>query len=80
MRVSVKVKRVSVVPQPLGSLLDYIGSRNIKNLRTINVVVVDPGHYSFDWLVISNGAADIAQSSSLNKGVGHVTACPVDSV
>lgn len=69
---SVEVRQVSVVPQPLGSLIEHCVRKNVSNPRSLNVVVVDPGHYSFDWLVIRNGAAVLAQSGSLNEGVGHV--------
>lgn len=68
----VNVKRVSVVPQPLGSLIEYGVRTHIKDPRRLNVVVVDPGHYSFDWLLLRNGSADLQQSGSHNEGVAHV--------
>lgn len=69
---SVTVKHVTVVPQPLGSLIEYCERKNVVNPASLNVVVVDPGHYSFDWLVIRNGTAVFEQSSSLNQGVGQI--------
>jgi len=71
-KLSVDVKRVTIIPQPMGSLIDHCIKKNIKNRRTLSLVVIDPGHFSFDWLVVRNGSIDYAQSGSLNEGVGAV--------
>lgn len=51
---SVWVDRVRVIPQPVGGLLDYISQTNV-DLDDARILVVDPGFYSADWVVIARG-------------------------
>ncbi|MBU0501500.1 MAG: ParM/StbA family protein [Gammaproteobacteria bacterium] len=50
----VRVERVTVVPQPVGGLLDYISQTDV-DLEDARILVVDPGFYSVDWVVIARG-------------------------
>ena len=57
---SVNVKKVKVVAQPIGGLLDYINQAEgqqdaVEITDEHRVLVVDPGFYSLDWVLVSNG-------------------------
>ena len=51
---TVRVERVKVIPQPVGGLLDYISQTNL-DLEDARILVVDPGFFSVDWVVIARG-------------------------
>lgn len=56
----VEIASVKVVPQPIGGLLDYVNQQedNEASLPIDNearVLVVDPGFFSLDWVLVSNG-------------------------
>jgi plasmid segregation protein ParM len=50
---TVTVEKVKVIPQPVGGLLDYI-SQEDADIEDARVLVVDPGFFSVDWVVIAN--------------------------
>ena len=57
---SVNVKRVKVLAQPVGGLLDYIDQQDESKTGFLvdddaRVLVVDPGFFSLDWVLVSNG-------------------------
>ncbi|CAN7636160.1 ParM/StbA family protein [Acidovorax sp. LjRoot129] len=57
---TVIVKKVKVVAQPIGGMLDYINQAQADNDHVEitdehRVLVVDPGFYSLDWVLVSNG-------------------------
>ncbi len=57
---TVNVNRVKVIAQPVGGLLDYIDQQDEAETGfTIDddarVLVVDPGFFSLDWVLVSNG-------------------------
>lgn len=57
---------VRVIPQPVGGLLDYIDQRNV-DLDDARVLIIDPGFFSLDWLVLYRGAVQRhASGTSLN--------------
>ncbi|GLW61516.1 hypothetical protein Hthe01_18650 [Hydrogenophilus thermoluteolus] len=58
---SVTVEKVKVIPQPVGGLLDYIDQENAE-IEDARVLVVDPGFFSVDWVVIANN--DLHRHSS----------------
>jgi plasmid segregation protein ParM len=58
---SVTVDKVKVVPQPVGGLLDYIAQQDA-DIEDARVLVVDPGFFSVDWVVIAN--KDLHRQSS----------------
>ncbi|RYE40872.1 MAG: StbA family protein [Hyphomicrobiales bacterium] len=57
---TVNVKKVKVVTQPIGGLLDYVnqvddGPEEHRITDEHRILVVDPGFYSLDWVLVSNG-------------------------
>lgn len=50
---TVRVKEVNVVSQPIGGFLDFI-SRSNEDIEDASILVIDPGFFSVDWVVISN--------------------------
>lgn len=60
-RRTVTVNKVKVIPQPIGGLLDYI-SQEDADIEDARVLVIDPGYFSVDWVVIAN--KDLHRQSS----------------
>ncbi|WP_284155519.1 ParM/StbA family protein [Sulfuricystis multivorans] len=58
---TVTVEKVRVIPQPVGGLLDYI-SQEDADIEDARVLVIDPGFFSVDWVVIAN--KDLHRQSS----------------
>ncbi|MFO1431318.1 MAG: ParM/StbA family protein [Candidatus Competibacteraceae bacterium] len=52
---AVTVQQVQVVPQPVGGYLDLVWRYDTTVLEQSRVLVLDPGFFSFDWVVIVNG-------------------------
>ena len=52
-RSHVVVDDVKVIPQPIGGLLDYISQERV-DLEDARVLVIDPGFFSVDWVVVSH--------------------------
>ena len=75
---NIEVKDVVVVEQPVGSYMDAIWNTNDELLESLEegmVVIIDPGHYSVDWVVIeqqslrkqARGTSHAAMSSLIDK-------------
>ena len=60
----VKVDKVTIRPQPFGSLFSYLSqsSKRAERVRNSTVLIVDAGYYSLDWLVCRN-AKRVAEAS-----------------
>lgn len=58
---TVSVERVKVIPQPIGGLLDYIAQEDA-DIDDARVLVIDPGFFSVDWVVIAH--KDLHRQSS----------------
>lgn len=58
---SVTVEQVKVIPQPVGGFLDYIAQEDA-DIGDARVLVIDPGFFSVDWVVIAN--SDLHRQSS----------------
>ena len=55
-RRKIAVGEVKVVPQPVGGFVDYVwGLPDASEIEDSRVLVVDPGFFSVDWVLISNG-------------------------
>jgi plasmid segregation protein ParM len=55
-RRKITVGEVKVVPQPVGGFVDYVwGLPDATEIEDSRVLVVDPGFFSVDWVLISNG-------------------------
>lgn len=62
----VPVSKVDVIPQPLGAYLDmyWKAGEEISALSEGRVLVIDPGFYSVDWVIIDGGALRHSASGS----------------
>jgi len=61
----VLVKDVKIVPQPLGGFADYLNSlSNPDEIEDASVLVVDPGFFSVDWVLLVNGEFKRASSGT----------------
>ena len=58
---TVSVEKVKVIPQPIGGLLDYIAQEDA-DIDDALVLVIDPGFFSVDWVVVAN--KDLHRQSS----------------
>jgi len=58
---TVSVEKVKVIPQPIGGLLDYIAQEDA-DIEDARVLVVDPGFFSVDWVVVAH--KDLHRQSS----------------
>lgn len=69
----VEVRKVVVVPQPLGAYGDWKSAIEIARKRPVDsdalVLVIDPGHYTVDW-VLMQGASIRRQSSASSNLAG----------
>jgi hypothetical protein len=53
----IRIKSVKVVPQPLGAYLDLVYTLDDPDLLADSrVLVIDPGFFSVDWVVIEQAA------------------------
>lgn len=72
---TVTVDTVRVIPQPLGGLMDYqmsLSPQESARLARQTVLVVDPGQYTTDWLLVRQLRALPARSGSTPNGVARV--------
>ncbi|MBN2701025.1 MAG: ParM/StbA family protein [Methylothermaceae bacterium] len=61
----VLVEEVKIVPQPLGGFIDYIWSlEDAAEMEDSRVLVVDPGFFSVDWVVIDKAELDRSSSGT----------------
>lgn len=68
----VKINQVKVIPQPIGGLAWYGHNNNEYNkLRQEINLVIDPGHFTLDWLV-SHGMKMTPYSGSYEGGMAFV--------
>jgi plasmid segregation protein ParM len=52
----ISVGQVKVVPQPVGGFVDHVWNlKDSSEIEGCRVLVVDPGFFSVDWVLISNG-------------------------
>lgn len=49
------VKEVVIVPQPIGGYMELLATGGIDNIRQQLVLVVDPGFFSVDWVLVQDG-------------------------
>lgn len=55
-RRKITITKVKVVPQPVGGFVDYVWSLpDAAEIEDSRVLVLDPGFFSVDWVLISNG-------------------------
>lgn len=74
---SVEVKKVIVVPQPAGSYLDICSTADKETREIINegrTLVLDPGFFSVDWVVLIAGEIRMHSSGTSLKAMSVLLA------
>ncbi|WP_022949784.1 ParM/StbA family protein [Methylohalobius crimeensis] len=72
---TVKIKRVEIVPQPVGGFMDALANADADTTEMLaegRVLVVDPGHFSFDWVLINGSALQKQSSGSSTEAMSAV--------
>jgi len=72
---SVEVKKVQVVPQPVGGFMAALSqaqSEDADLLTEGRVLVLDPGHFSFDWVLICDSELQKRSSGSSTEAMSAV--------
>lgn len=70
---TVSVKRVLIIPQPLGAFFNYLGKNDKDYAFTqSNVVILDPGFFTADWCVFRAGNFEKKSSGSSCEAVSAV--------
>ena len=77
---TVEIKNVLVLPQPMGGFLDAVVASGQENWRG-DTLVIDPGFYTFDWIVVSDNYTYIAsRSGAAHGGVASVLRAVADAL
>jgi len=77
---TVFVKEVSIVAQPAGAYFNYLLRDEVEQdfVESVNVLIVDPGYFSFDWFVMKEGSvrnrASGTSTQASSKIIEHVAA------
>lgn len=70
---SVIVDRVMVMPQPLGAFFEYAFENGMfDTMKEQTNLIIDPGFFTFDWLLSSGLTPIDARSDSVNRGMSAV--------
>jgi plasmid segregation protein ParM len=70
---SVTVDNILVMPQPLGAFFEYAFDNDMfDTMKNQDNLIIDPGFFTFDWLVSSGLVINDARSDSKNRGVSAV--------
>ncbi len=70
---SVTVKRVDVIAQPVGAYMDFLFSKgDVDALEDASVLVVDPGFFSVDWVVIDSGDMIASAAGTSTEAMSYV--------
>ncbi|MCK8659540.1 ParM/StbA family protein, partial [Pseudomonas umsongensis] len=67
---TVNVEKVKVVAQPVGGLFDMINQEDEENPQIdedARILVIDPGFFSIDWVLIANGQLQLRSSGTSLK-------------
>ena len=68
----VQIKKVAVLPQPMGSLLEYVAlTNNMEDLGKANLVI-DPGYLTVDWFTAKGIKPIMERSGAFNGGVSAI--------
>lgn len=63
---SVTVEKVKVVPQPIGAYVDFL-TESKRDVSGAAVLVIDPGFYSVDWVMIQDEVMRVETLGSSTK-------------
>jgi plasmid segregation protein ParM len=79
--VEVTVKKVQVLPQPLGAFFDYsIRSNLYSEMKNQMNLLIDPGYYTLDWLLAHGTKPIEARSGGHEGGMSAILTSIADSV
>jgi len=80
-KTKVEVKKVVVLPQPMGGFLDAkLGHAEGANWRG-STLVIDPGFFTFDWIVVSETSTYIdSRSGAVQGGVSSILRAIADEL
>lgn len=74
----VQIKDVKVYEQPLGAFFNFMYSPDETNkysystVKSQKTLIIDPGMFTFDWLLIDNMKATEARSGATNRAMSDV--------
>ena len=69
-RRTIKVHKVTVLPQPAGAYCDLVGSfEDTDLLAEARIMVIDPGFFSVDWVALENGEIRKASSGTSRRAM-----------
>jgi len=67
------IEKVLVMPQPMGALFDYAAKNDmLDNMQDQLNLILDPGFFTFDWLLTAGLAPIEARSNSASRGMSAV--------
>jgi plasmid segregation protein ParM len=63
-----RVGEVEVIPQPVGGMYDYgVRHEMLAELRSGNSLLIDPGYFTLDWVVMNDGMMVDPRSGAANN-------------
>lgn len=72
----IEVGSCSIVPQPIGAYIHTLvtarSESHVELLERGKVVVIDPGHYSLDWILLDEGAVLDQACGTNEKAMSHL--------
>lgn len=70
---TVVVDEVMVMPQPIGAFFEYAFDKNmLDSLRKQTNLIIDPGFFTFDWVLCEGLTPIDGRSDSVNRGMSAV--------
>jgi len=75
----IKINKVTVIPQPLGAYFYYLAKAN-EEFKKGNNLVIDPGFFTFDWLVSKGMLPNTNRSGSVSRGMSAVLKAMAESI
>lgn len=82
----IKINKVSVIPQPLGAYFYYVYgdgadvAKAKEQFKKQNNLVIDPGFFTFDWLVSKGMLPNTNRSGSVARGMSAVLKAMAESI
>lgn len=70
---SVTIHEAKVLPQPLGGYYDWLSMQNNpEKIKDTRCLIIDPGFFTVDWLLIHGGKPINSRSDSYNGGMSSI--------
>lgn len=77
----IEVAHVVVMPQPIGTFFDHVISNNLYgHMKSQTNLVIDPGFYTFDWVVSHGAKPNSSRSGATTGGMSAVLAAIAESL